>query len=100
MSYANKTEAMEGIINKLRKKVRKHQDELVENNIKIEVYRNTEYEGHCENLSNRNLTIEWAIEEFENEIKLHEKALSKERVQQEQKNNGNACINPFLNKAK
>jgi hypothetical protein len=89
MSYVNKTEVLEGIILKLKKKVKKLQNEKDEINVKLEVYPNTEFRGLCEGLSRREERIELSIQDLEDEIKLHEKALNKEK-------NGNANIHPFL----
>ena len=89
MSYANKTEVLEAIILKLKKKVKKLQIEKAENNVKLEVYPGTEFRGECDRLGRREETIDLSIQDLEYEIELHKKALNKEK-------NGNANIDPFL----
>jgi prefoldin subunit 5 len=90
MSYANKTEVLESLILKLRKKIQKFQNEKMEIDVKYEIYSaKTEYIDYCERLNNRLEAIGWNIDELTNEMGIYEKALNKEK-------NGNANIDPYL----
>ena len=89
MSYANKTEVLEGIILKLKKKVKKYENEKKEINVKLEVLPGTSFREDCDRLMHREEMIEIGMADTENELELYEKALNKEK-------NGNANIDPFL----
>ena len=89
MSYANKTEVLEGIILKLKKKVKEYENEKKEINVKLEVLPGTSFREDCDRLMDREEMIEIGMVDIENELELYEKALNKEK-------NGNANIDPFL----
>ena len=89
MSYANKTEVLEGIILKLKKKVKEYENEKKEINVKLEVLPGTSFREDCDRLMHREEMIEIGMADTENELELYEKALNKEK-------NGNANIDPFL----